>query len=181
MTAPAAGSEGAPQGDPAGATPPNGDPNVAPAEGEPLGEGGIKALQAERARAEAAEARVKEFEKSQQDAERAKLSADERAKLEHTEANERATKAEQKLARLEVAIDKKLPAELAARLVGSTREELAADADALLALVSTLSGQAPPPPGGRPHEVLPSGGGDPTTPLSETDVNKIVASIPRRY
>jgi hypothetical protein len=114
MTAPAAGSEGAPQGDPAGATPPNGDPNGTPPEGEPLGEGGIKALQAERARAEAAEARVKEFEKTQQAAERAKLSTDERAALEHKEATERATTAEQKLARLEVAIDKKLPTELAA-------------------------------------------------------------------
>jgi hypothetical protein len=80
-----------------------------------------------------------------------------------------------------VAIDKKLPTELVDRLVGSNREELAADADKLLALVATLSGQSTPPPGGRPHEVLPSGGGDPTSQLAETDVNKIVASIPRRY
>jgi predicted RNase H-like nuclease (RuvC/YqgF family) len=50
--------------------------------------------------------------------------------------------------RLKVASDKKLPAELADRLIGSTAEELAADADRLLAFLKPASGPGVPPPGG---------------------------------
>lgn len=50
-------------------------------------------------------------------------------------AEARAAQAETEAARLRVALVKGLPADLASRLVGSTDEELAADADRLLALV----------------------------------------------
>lgn len=63
-----------------------------------------------------------------------------------TAAEERATAAERaaadvttQLARYQVAVDKGLPAELAARLQGSTPEELAADADNLLAIFGSAT------------------------------------------
>lgn len=58
-------------------------------------------------------------------------------------AEERASTAEGRLVRFQVATEKKLPAELVERLQGSTPEELAADADKLLELVKP--GEQPPP------------------------------------
>lgn len=52
-------------------------------------------------------------------------------------AETRAVKAETEAARFRVALTKGLPADLATRLVGTTDDELAADADRLLALVKT--------------------------------------------
>lgn len=49
--------------------------------------------------------------------------------------------AEQKLLKIEVAIAKKIPLELAQRLVGSSKEELEADADELLKDVKPATGQ----------------------------------------
>lgn len=81
----------------------------------------------------AAEARVAEFEG--------------RDKTETQKLADRATAAEKaaadagtKLLRFQVAADKKLPASLAARLQGSTVEELAADADELLKLLPNGGG-----------------------------------------
>jgi predicted RNase H-like nuclease (RuvC/YqgF family) len=51
--------------------------------------------------------------------------------------------------RLSVATAKSLPAELAERLRGETREALEQDADSLLALMKPKSGPGVPPPGGR--------------------------------
>lgn len=61
------------------------------------------------------------------------------------------TKERQTNQRLKVASDKKLPPELADRLIGSTPEELATDADRLLAFLKPASGPGVPPPssGGR--------------------------------
>jgi hypothetical protein len=58
-------------------------------------------------------------------------------------AEDAAAKAEARLLRLEVAADKGLPSELAARLQGSTAKELAADADKLLALFEAKGTTAP--------------------------------------
>jgi predicted RNase H-like nuclease (RuvC/YqgF family) len=57
--------------------------------------------------------------------------------------------------RLEVATHKKLPPELADRLVGATPEELAADAERLLAFLKPASGPGVPPSGsgGRPAKL----------------------------
>jgi hypothetical protein len=97
------------------------------------------AIKAERERAKAAKkaaddatseaeklrAKVQEFEdrdKSEQE------KAEKRAK----DAEDKASKAEHKLLRLEVASAKKVPSNLASRLVGETKAELEADADELL-------------------------------------------------
>jgi hypothetical protein len=58
------------------------------------------------------------------------------------------TPLQQENARLLVALDKGMPKELAARLQGSTPEELAADADALMALIGS---PAPVPVPGMPQ------------------------------
>jgi len=69
---------------------------------------------------------------------------DDAKKSDVDKANERAQRAEERLAqvesralRAEVAAAKGLPANLAARLQGSTRDEIEADADDLLAVVGT--------------------------------------------
>jgi hypothetical protein len=58
-------------------------------------------------------------------------------------AEKRAAESERELARYRVAVAKKLPAELTDRLRGDTPEELAADADALLALVRVSNSLKP--------------------------------------
>ena len=102
-------------------------------EGDALGEAGKKALEAERRNARAAAkerdalaAKLKEFE--------------DRDKSETDKAAERAAAAEKRVAeleahaaRLEVAFENGLTPAQAKRLVGSTREELEADAKELLA------------------------------------------------
>lgn len=104
-----------------------------------LGEGGQKALAAERKARAAAEktansaakerdrlaARLQELE-DRDKSEAQKLA--ERAQTAETEAE----KARTKLLRFEVASEKKLPASWANRLQGSTKEELEADAESLL-------------------------------------------------
>ncbi len=113
------------------------------AQGDPadLGDAGKKALTAEREARKAAEkaaaealARIKEFEDAQ------KSEAEKAADALRT-AQETATQSAAKALRYEVAAEKGLPLEAAARLTGSTREELLADADVL----KTLIGNAPAP------------------------------------
>jgi hypothetical protein len=103
---------------------------------EGLGDAGKKALQEERRKARAAEKQLTELQKRLQEFE-------DRDKTEAQKLAERAAAAEKsaadaqtELMRYRVAADKKLPAELAARLRGSTPEEMAADADELLALLN---------------------------------------------
>lgn len=97
-----------------------------------LGDAGKKALEAERKNARAAAkerdalaARLKEFE-DRDKTEQQKLA--ERAEA----AEKRAQELESRALRLEVASEKGLNAAQAKRLVGTTREELEADADELL-------------------------------------------------
>jgi membrane protein involved in colicin uptake len=93
----------------------------------------------------------------------------------------RADEAEERALRLEVAHDKGLTAAQAKRLVGSTREELEADADALLEEFgdgSSSKGNGKPP-ARKPKERL-KGGTDPEDGPDETDVSKIVEKV-RRY
>lgn len=96
-------------------------------------------------------------------------------------AEHRAAEAEARALRLEVAAAKGLTPSQVKRLVGSTREELEADADELLADFAPRSGEhdTSPPPGGRPKERL-RGGGDPTEEPEETDPRKLADLIPRR-
>lgn len=100
--------------------------------------------------------------------------ADKTAELE-----KRAAEAEQRAMRFEVALDKGLTAVQARRLVGSTIEELAEDADELLASFRPSDtddgGEKPPPPPGKPRERL-QGGGDPTA-EPPVDIRSIVDSL----
>jgi len=99
----------------------------------PLNEGGKKALEAERKARRDAERKANELE--------ARLAAiEDKDKSEVTRLTEQVTRLTQELAtatvdraRLKVALDKGLTATQAKRLVGSDEDELAADADELLA------------------------------------------------
>lgn len=95
-----------------------------------------KAAEKEAKRVRDLESKLKEFEdrdKSEQEKVAERLAAAERAAVD----------AETKYLRAKVALDKGLPPALAARLQGATEEEMAADADDLLA---TLGDRKPPPP-----------------------------------
>jgi predicted Zn-dependent protease len=77
--------------------------------------------------------------------EEANKSAEQKAAEAHTQAQKRAEAAEGELARYRVALAKGLPADLAGRLRGDTEEDLAADADALLALIGERRPAGPKP------------------------------------
>lgn len=135
-----------PPGDPAPASAPT-DPAPAPPPADPpadppLGPAGKKALDEERAARKALEKRLAELEPLKKLADalgggqqqpggksEVELLNERFAELERTAAEERAARW-----RLEVAAEKGLTPAQAARLTGGTRDELAADADELLAL-----------------------------------------------
>lgn len=120
---------------------------------------------------EAAKAKLDELEaagKSEADKLRDQLAAAEKA----------AQEAELRALRLEVAADKGLTPSQAKRLVGSTLEELEADADDLLADFQPAKGavEAKPTENLRPGT---AGTTDPTT--TSIDVDALVNSIPPTY
>lgn len=108
---------------------PAGDPPAEPKpETDPLGEAGKKALAAERDARKAAEKELAKYRKAEQEkAEADKTEAEKRAAAE-----QRAADAELRATRLEVAHAKGLTPAQAKRLVGTTKEELEADADEIL-------------------------------------------------
>lgn len=93
-----------------------------------------------------------------------------------TKATTELTSAQAAAVRFEVALDKGLTKSQAKRLVGTTREELEADADLLL---EELGGESKSRPADRPRERL-RGGGDPTIEPDETDPRKLAALVDRR-
>lgn len=100
-----------------------------------LGDAGKKALREERAKARTAERQLTELQNRLKEFEdRDKTEAQKLAEAKES-AEREAASAKQELLRYRVAADKKLPANLAARLQGSTEEEMAADADALLEIL----------------------------------------------
>ena len=124
---------------------------------EPLGEGGLKALKAERAARADAErqaaelaARIKEFEDAQKS--EAERQAERLAELEKS-----ARENEIARVRYEVAAEAGLSLDAAKRLHGGTREELAADAVELKRLLDSAVPSVPRPD---PSQ----GGGDDTKP-----------------
>jgi hypothetical protein len=149
-TDPAAPPVATPPAQPAGQPP---APPAATNPDEPLGPAGIKALKAER---EAREALEREFAPLRRLAaslapgdpgagktELEQLAA-RQAEMEKSIADERSARW-----RAEVANEKGLTPQQAARLVGATRDELVADADALAALFPTgtrYAGHPPPRP-----------------------------------
>lgn len=137
--APAAPADTAPA-DPAAITP----PAETPAD---LGEAGKKALQAERDARKKAE---DDFKALQQQIADSQKTAEQKAAEALAAAQASANDAAAKALRYEVAAEKGLDLALAARLTGSTKEELEADADALMALIPKAPEQAadPAPPAG---------------------------------
>lgn len=131
----------APPADAAPETPPTAPPTE-PAEPD-LGDAGKKAIQAERARAAKAEADLKALKQQVEDSQK---TAEQKAADALSAAQSAANEAASKALRYEVAAAKGLDLALAARLTGSTVEELEADADALMALIPKAPDAAPPPP-----------------------------------
>lgn len=145
---------------------------------------GKKALQAERDRVKALEQQVKDLkplaDKAKQ-LEDEKLGETEKLQKQITDLTKDRDAATAKADRYEVALEKGLNLTRAKRLVGSTRDELVADADELLKdLGPTTEGDGKKsPPKGKPTENL-RGGGDPDE-NDPVDTRKIVDSIPRGF
>jgi hypothetical protein len=140
-----------------GATPPTGEPaKIEPAktsatDDKPLGEAGQKALAEERAARKELEKQVAALAPLSKLAEALGVKA-EPGKTDVATLTEQIAAMQKDLSderagrlRAEVAAAKKLPPELANRLHGSTREELTADADALLAILPTAPTGTPAP------------------------------------
>ncbi len=98
---------------------------------EELGDGGKRALEAERKARRAAEARAKELEAKVKEAEDAEKTEVERLTGQVAELTKQAEAAQAKADRFEVAAAKGLTLAQARRLVGSNKDELEADADAM--------------------------------------------------
>lgn len=145
-------------GDPApNPTSPPSDPPAPPADpakpdDKPLGPGGEKALREERERVKALQKQINELAPLKQIAELlgGKPSGDPKTDLEQL--TERLDGYERRIAeeqaaryRAEVAAEKGLTPQQAARLQGATRDELLADADALLALFPAPGPRTPAP------------------------------------
>jgi hypothetical protein len=99
----------------------------------------------------------------------------EKAAAKAAEAEKRAADAELKALRLEVASDKKLTPAQAKRLVGSTREELEADADDLLDTFKPADEEKDD--SGRPKEKLKPGASPESD--DEKSAKELLESIPR--
>jgi len=138
-------------------------------ESQELGDGGKKALQAEREARKVAEkanaelaARLKEFEDS-------KLSELERAKKEAAENAAELARLRTENTRSKVAIDKGVPADLVEFLTGDTEGDIAAKADLLLARLNTPGTPKPDPSQGAKGEGAALNG----DPLLDTLKNKL--------
>lgn len=110
-------------------------------------------------------------------------SESEKAKEEAAREKKRADEAEARLVRLEVGAEKGLTPSQARRLVGSTREELEADADELLEAFGgskDKKGDGDERPGGlkRP-DVKPRSGTVPDAEPEDNDPAKLAAMVPR--
>jgi len=137
---------------------PDSTPPVEPATPEPpaasekpLGEAGLKALHAEREARKVLESRLKELEPlaaKARELEEASKTETQKATDRAEVAERRTAELESRLARADVAAAKGLPPSLAVRLVGTTREELEADADELAKLLPPATTEPPPLPHG---------------------------------
>jgi len=143
-------------------------------------------------RAKANDAKVRELEplaKRAKELEDAGKSDMERLTSELQGHTVRADKAEQELMRLRVAVRKGLTEVQARRLVGSSEEELEADAEDLMASFRPATPEPEPEPEPRsdnsrrrPQERLrPGAVPDADTEPEETDPRKLAAMVPRRF
>jgi hypothetical protein len=144
-------------------------PDPAPQPAPDLGDPGKKALAEERAAKKAAEKRATEAEARLKERDEADLSEQQRAVKRAEEAEQRANAAESRALRLEVVTETGLPAAMAGRLQGATKDELLADAESLKALLApngtSGDGGTPPPANGAnrlPRPDPSQGGGKPS-------------------
>lgn len=140
-----------------------------------LGDAGKKALSEERAARRAAEKQAKELADRLREIEDRDKSDQEKAAEKVAAAEKAAADAEQRALRAEVAMAKGLTAAQAKRLVGSTAEELEADADEIL---EAFPAKPAVQMTRKPVEAL-RGGGDPTEEPEETDPRKLAEFVPR--
>lgn len=119
------------------------EPSQEPA--EPLGENGVKALQAEREARKAADKAVAELTAKLQGFEDAKLSDIERANKAAADAAAELATLRRENARNQVALLKGVPADMIEFLTGETEDEMAAKADKLLARLNTPGTPKPDP------------------------------------
>jgi len=113
-------------------------PDAAPevgAETPELGDAGKKAIAAERRRADALDKELKALRAEAEARATAELSELERVKKERDELATGKSASDREAIRLKVALEKGLPANLAARLQGDDYDSLVADADALLEFI----------------------------------------------
>lgn len=144
---------------------------------EPLGDAGKKALDEERKARREAEKALREVQEQLQaltdkDKSEVEKLRDEVANLTKERDTDRL-----KVLRSDVAMAKGLTAAQAKRLVGSTLEELEADADEILEAFPAQG--ATPPPSRKPSTSGLSGGGEPSSDPIETDPAKLAEGVPR--
>lgn len=101
-----------------------------------LGDAGKKAIAAERARADTAEKALKALQAEAEKRANAELTELERFKKENEELRTGKTTSELEAIRFKVALEKGIPANLAARLQGTDYDTISADADSLSELVT---------------------------------------------
>ena len=146
---------------------------AAPDNGQ-LGDGGVKALHTEREARKAAETALKAL---QQEIADSKKSAEQKAADDIAAARAEAAKNAAQALRYEVAAAKGLDLALAARLTGSTKEELEADADALMALIPKAL-EVPPvvPPVGPTVPGQQPGGAQTPALVTQSDLDALGAA-----
>lgn len=167
------------------------DPNNPDPKDKPDPDAGAKkALEAERAARREADktvtelrTRLKDLEDRDKDESQKLLDRIAAAEQKAAEADKKVEEAKAETLRLSVAAEKGLKPAQAKRLAGTTREELEADADDLLAsFTPTKEGddkdETDPKPAGRPKEDL-KGGSDPTSSAVETNPAKLAEAVPR--
>lgn len=154
------------------ATPPVTDPVAPPPAGD-LGDAGKKALQIERDARKKAE---DDFKALQQQIADSQKTAEQKAAEALSAAQASANEASSRALRYEVAAEKGLDLALAARLSGSTKEELEADADALMTLIPKApEASAPVPPAG-PTVPGQQPGGQPQALITQADLDALGAA-----
>lgn len=155
---------------------PESKPDPEPAE-EKLGDAGKAALDRERKARREAEKQLTELQKRLKEIEDKDLSEVDKLRKQVAELTSERDGHALKALRLEVAAAKGLSPAQAKRLVGSTKEELEADADEILEAFPAKNG-ATPPPTNKPSPSL-RGGNDPTEEPDELDPKKLAEFIPR--
>jgi hypothetical protein len=142
-----------------------------------LGDAGKRALEAERKARAAAEKRAREAEAKVKEAEDADKSEVERLQSQVAELTKTAEAATARADRFEVAAAKGLSLAQARRLLGSTKEELEADADEMRSEMEAAGGSPEPKakPLGLPKEALKSGASNEED--AEPDFSKLADDV----